>query len=259
MPLYNPPAEEAVSGGTPTEQTTTATGTNNNFDLTTGRYTLLRCNNASALVITGFTVNGAAPQGGDTVIVNNVGTSTVRVAHQDTNSTDVNRCVFPSTRGQILGASGSMTLVYDTTTDRWRVVAVDPGLAIAVAFDAGNFTATGSMTWTVESGDVRAFKYTQRGAQVTIALAVADFTTGGTADTTLRALLPNSFTAANQGTVAVYAFGRGRANGGTLQGVVAYTAAGASTFLHLDKFDGSTWANGTNNGDVQGSVTLFVD
>lgn len=258
MPLYPAPVASAA-GGTPVEQTTTSTGTQHDFDLTEGRYTYLRCNNASALVITGFEVDGAAPQEGDTVIVENIGTSTVRVAHQNTGSAEANRGIFPSTNGQILGAGGSMVLVYDATTSRWRMINVEPGLAIAVTFNAGDFTATGTMTWTVDSGDVRAFRYTQRGAQVTIALAVADFTTGGTPDTTLRVLLPNSFTAANQGTVAVYAYGRGRANGGTLQGIVAYTASSASTMLHIDKFDGSTWANGTNNGDVQGSVTIFVD
>ena len=119
------PAGSAV----PTEETTTSTGTVNNFDLN-ARFTYLRCNNASALVFTGFTTVGAAPVAGDTVIVDNVGSSTMQVLHQNAGSTAANRIITPSVAGQIIGAGGRIIGVYDATTSRWRITCIDPGSPI---------------------------------------------------------------------------------------------------------------------------------
>ena len=175
-----------VALGTPTEQTTTATGTQNNFNLS-ARYTYLRCTGA-APVFSGFTVAGAAPQGGDTVIIACLGT-TAKVTTQDTGSTDVNRAICPSTTGQIVGVNGTITLVYDTTTDRWRMVDVEPGAWIAPG--APTYSGNGSMTWT--SVTTNTFAYQQRGNMVTLAWYQSAGTVGGTPNTVLRMALPNGF------------------------------------------------------------------
>jgi len=143
------PSFQAAPASAPTEETTTSTGTVNNHDLN-ARYTYLRCNNATALTLTGFTVLGSAPTGGDIVIIDNVGSSTVKVTNQDSGSTAANRIITPSANGQIIGANGRMIAVYDTTTDRWRCDVIAAGSAISVAHGDCTFVS-GSGTWTVSS------------------------------------------------------------------------------------------------------------
>lgn len=155
----------------PVEQTTTSTGTQNDFSLS-GKLTILRCNNASALVFTGFTVGGAAPAAGDRVIIENIGSSTVKVTNQDAGSTAANRAIFPSTQGQILGASGSMTLAYDGTTARWRIVSVEPGEAISYT---PAWTSNGAAP-AIGNGSI-AGAYIQRGREVWFRF---QFSLGGT-------------------------------------------------------------------------------
>lgn len=139
---------------------TTATGSQHNFALGSAAV-IIRCNNATALTFTGF----ATGSGGDLLIIENVGTSTVKVAHQDTNSTAANRVICESTSGQIVGAGGRMMLWYDATTSRWRLSVLTPGAPISVAYSALNFVPT-SGTWTVEAADQQVFTYTQNGKRV---------------------------------------------------------------------------------------------
>lgn len=187
-------AAAAVSAAA-TEQTTTATGTQNDFDLTASNVTL-RCTGASPVVFTGFKVAGAAPTAGARVTVINAGatTFTARVAHEDSGSTAAYRIIGESARGQIVGLTGAITLVYDDTTDRWRITAYNTGNPIPITFAAGNFTGGGSSTWTVDAGDVSYEAYQQRGVILTIWLSVASSTTGGTPAANKDFALPNGFT-----------------------------------------------------------------
>lgn len=182
---------DAVASGA--EQTTAATGAQHNFDLT-GSNIYLRCTGA-APSFSGFTVLGAAPSPGDRVLIECLGT-TAKVTNQDTNSTAAHRVITPSTTGQIVGLGGLMLLVYDGVTDRWREHVIDPGAAVAVTYSAGNFTASGSMTWTVDSGDQVKFAYVQRGKFVQFFVVLTLTTVGGTLSNELRIALPNGFTAA---------------------------------------------------------------
>jgi hypothetical protein len=182
---------DAVASGA--EQTTAATGAQHNFDLA-GSNIYLRCTGA-APSFSGFTVLGAAPSPGDRVLIECLGT-TAKVTNQDTNSTAAHRVITPSTTGQIVGLGGLMLLVYDGVTDRWREHVIDPGAAVAVTYSAGNFTASGSMTWTVDSGDQVKFAYVQRGKFVQFFVVLTLTTVGGTLSNELRIALPNGFTAA---------------------------------------------------------------
>lgn len=184
----------ASGGGTFTEQTTTATGTQNNFDLN-AHLTYLRCTGA-APSFSGFTVLGSAPSAGDRVYIECLGT-TAKVTHQDTNSTAANRVLCPSTFGQIIGVNGVMLLIYDATTSRWREHVLDPGAAIDHTFAAGDYTANNSMTWTVASGDVAIDKYIQRGATLQLFFTANTTTVGGTPSSELRKAIPGGFTAAS--------------------------------------------------------------
>lgn len=233
------------------EQTTTSTGTQDNVSLT-GAVTYLRCNNASALTISGFTVAGSAPQAGDVVIIDNVGTSTVRVLHENTGSTAANRIICPSTNGQIIGAKGRMVCVYDDTTDRWREQCEEPGAPIDVAFDAGNFTGSGAMTWTLTSPDQATYQYIQRGRALTVLGVFNDTSVGGTPDATLL-LVGTGFTfsvgvdivcRALNNSVAEFFFVRSFAATGTLG--MYREAAG-------------NWTASTNATQIIFNITLPVD
>jgi hypothetical protein len=107
------------------EQTTSSTGNLDDFNLN-GEFTILRCTGA-APVFRGFTVKSAAPTPGCKVLIQCLGSTSAKVAHQDTNSTAANRIITPSTSGQIVGVDGWILLVYDGTTDRWRLAGFDPG------------------------------------------------------------------------------------------------------------------------------------
>ena len=133
-----------------TEQTTTATGGQNNFDLTSS-CTFLRCTGA-APNFTGFTVAGAAPSAGDVAILDCLGSTSLKVTDQAT-STAANQIICESTQGQIVGVLGRILLVYDGTTSRWRATVIDPGAALTYTPtwtgagsnpSIGNGTLTGS-------------------------------------------------------------------------------------------------------------------
>ena len=240
-------AGEAVS----TEQTTTATGTQHDFSLS-GARTYLRCNNASALVLTGFSVAGATPPAGARVIIDNVGTSTVKVDHQNTGSTAAYRAIAVSTQGQIVGAGGRIEGVYDATTDRWRIACVDPGAPIAVTFSAGNFTGNGSMTWTVGAGDQGTFQYTQRGKLLRVALQVVSSTVGGTPNTHLQVAIPGGFTAGGTCRVGCSLLDNSIADIG-VAGVTSST-----TVIYVMLRAGGNWAASTDGTHVYFSFEFEV-
>lgn len=85
------------------------------------------------------------------------------------------------------GAEGST--YYHKTTD---------GVWTSVSFSAGNFTASGSMTWTVESADQVTFRYHKVNKVMTVAFALEATAVGGTPSTDLQITIPGSFTAAAQ-------------------------------------------------------------
>lgn len=223
-----------------TEQTDSATGTSNNFNLN-GHVTYLRVNNASPRIYTGFTVLSAAPQIGDRVIIENIASSTVRTTHQDAGSTDAHKNITPSTNGQIVGAGGRMEGIYDGTTDRWRFHVIDPGAAITVAYSAGNFTGNGSMTWTVDSADQVVFKYIQRGRWVTVFATLNETTVGGTPSTQLLVTIPGGFTVTSTLELPVMR----ATDNGTVLNAFMYLSGG-STQIAARRADTSNWTASTN-------------
>lgn len=64
-----------------------------------------------------------------------------------------------------------------------------------VPFDAGDFTGSGSMTWTVESTDIEGFRYVVNDRTMTVALVLNTSTVGGTADQVLKVKIPGGYRA----------------------------------------------------------------
>lgn len=250
--------DAALAGtGAATEQTTTLTGTQNDFSLS-GANVTLRCTGASPVVFTGFSVGGAAPVAGSRLTLINAGatTFTVRVAYQDSGSTAAYRVISPSIRGQVVGLGGTVTLVYDDTTDRWRVIWVEAGAPVAVAFSAGNFTGVGANTWTVDSGDVAGNSFLQEGTKFTWFLSVNTSTTGGTPNTVVSVALPNGFTVANNGTQSGIF---GRYNDGAWATAIFGAVSSTPTILNLGSLSGANLASVTNTFYMLGFAMFLVD
>jgi hypothetical protein len=232
------------------EQPESVTGAQNNFDLD-GPNVVLICSGA-APVFSGFTVNGGAPYAGCKARIICTGTS-AKVTNQDTNSTAANRIITPSTAGQIVGVGGIMDLVYDAAASRWREGLLDPGAWLNHAHNAADFTGSVSMTWGVELADLTVFQYRQHGNSLEFGINVNTSTVGGTASTSLRAVVPGGFTLATGTRFATnYAF-----NGGAnLTGYIAFLTG--STFFEFRRLDAANWTLETNTTYVsfQGSCAV---
>ena len=205
------------------EQTTAVTGTQNNFNVLS-RFTALRATGASLATFTGFTVNGAAPRSGDRILLMAEGAGNAKVTDEDSGSSAAHRIDCPSVNGQIVGPHGHMLLVYDGTDLRWHAILLDPGAPITVPYNSGDFTGSGSMTWTVESADLKTFTYIQLGKLVKVAIVIEDSSVGGTPAGTLSIALPAGFVAAK--TTLFPAFIK---DNGSFDSGAGSTGSGAST------------------------------
>ncbi len=99
--------------------TTTSVGTQNNWDIDTAfgkTVGILRCNNATALTITGI----KAPSDGRLLLIESVGAGTVTLNHQDAGSTAANRLIASTATAFTVATSA--LLAYDGTTASWRVL-----------------------------------------------------------------------------------------------------------------------------------------
>lgn len=118
---------------------------------------------------------------------------------------------------------------------------------VAQAFSGGNFTGSGSMTWTVDSGDVGTNSYTVVGSMVTWTLGLNTTTVGGTASSELRATLPGSFTAAgtsSNGTCAI-------TDNGT-PGTGAWVVTSGNTYVSIFKdLTAPNWSLATNTSSIR--------
>jgi hypothetical protein len=65
------------------------------------------------------------------------------------------------------------------------------------AYNAGDFTANGLMTWTVDAGDLICFRYFVVGKLLWISLSVSTSSVGGTLNTDLKIKIPGGYTARN--------------------------------------------------------------
>jgi hypothetical protein len=149
--------------------------------------------------------------------------------------------------GQLVDALGYLGI-----KERDRSVAM--GEWTTPAFDAGDFTSD-SGTWVVASGDVTTYEYTLIGKTMIVNFSIATSTTTGTPNN-LRIKIPGGFTS-NKQVVVPYL----RNNNGGAYGTGACfvnPGGGTNIFLYFDYIGGSNWAAGTDNTNVQGSITFEV-
>jgi hypothetical protein len=234
----------------PVVQTTTATGTQNDFALTAD-CDLLRCNNATLLTLTGL----AAGYDGQRLTVAAIGAGQVDLSHQDTGSTTAaDRMILFATSGKTsLAPGGNAELVYDATTARWRLITHKQGAWIDVPYASGNFTASSLMTWTVDSGDQITYAYLLEGKTLKVVAYLDTTTIGGTLHTSLFIAIPAGFTAAKKVQSAAVAFDNGIGTA-TFNRVVV-----SGTTVETGRADSANWAASTNNTFVRVNIDVLVN
>jgi hypothetical protein len=230
--------------------TSTSTGAVDNFAPALVGHTIVRLNNATDLALTGM----AGGVSGQLVTFVSIGAGNVTMAYNSSSSTAGNKFLNYITSGvtPLVAGSGKATYLYDGTTLAWRLVNYDMGGWLTPAFAAGNFTGANSQTWTVEGADVTTNQYTLVGRTISWNLRILTTTVGGTPDPNLQVAMPNGYTGAHDVYMPAYA---GQAASSTgLFGIFT----GFNKLSILRTFDAANWASGTNNTQVNGTLTAAV-
>lgn len=232
-------------------QTTTSTGSQNNFALTRSPKTFLRCNNATDLTLTGIT----AGVDGDLLQIVSVGAGNVLLAHQNASSTAANRLQNMATSGNtpLATGKGTATYVYDGTSAYWRLLTHDQGAWITPTFTAGDYTATGGGSWTVASGDVITYAYLLRGKTLSVNYKIVTTTVATTASS-LDIKIPGGFTS-NQTLQDNFV---GNDNAAALGVKLRGIAIGGTKIVHNSTITGSGWNAATDTTEVDGTITFEV-
>ena len=234
----------------------TTTGTQTLFGIPTGAGDLLLfLNNASLLTLQGI----QAGTHGQRLTLVSIGAGQVDLAHEHASASAANRLTLRATSGLTSLAAGKGTAVfqYDTNagggTGRWRLALHDQGDWITVPYTSTDYTAdTG--TWTVDSGDLLAYRYLLVGRTLFVQIVISNSTTSGVT-VGLFVLLPVGFTISTVAntTAAV------TANAVSGSGVAQVNNGVSTTQLRILKIDFSVWANGTNNNGASFTLPIPVD
>lgn len=120
----------------------------------------------------------------------------------------------------------------------------------AVTFNAGDYTGSGSMTWTLTSGDVGISKWVQIGKTMHVHLVITTTTVGGTPSTGLRVAIPGGVTVSGASR-GVYWY----SDNGT-EGFGGYVVN--PTYIEFFKAGGGNWAASTNNTSIFASVVFEI-
>lgn len=131
------------------EQTSTVTGTQNDFALTAQASTLT-WNGASPVTFTGF----AGGTSGRVLLIVNVSATTLTLNTESGSSTAANRLTLLGGTSQVVGSNGAAFLRYDGANSRWRVIAINSSqfgatLTATANITFSSFQAPGSISGTV--------------------------------------------------------------------------------------------------------------
>jgi hypothetical protein len=250
--LANLSASSLASGTVPqarkwSEGTTSSSG--NQDDFAFQGVDVLRCANTSLLTLRGL----IAGVGGQRLTIVSVGSGQVDLANQDTNSSPANR-IINQVSGTISLAAGSgrVDLVYDGVSERWRVIHHEQGAWITPTYSAGHFTASGSMTWTVESGDVVTYRFRLDGRTMMIQFGLQTTTVGGTPSNQLRIATPWGFVSTVNQYNTVYVLDN------NVRGVGQVVAAAGTTFLFVTTPSAGNWSASANQTYLYGQIAFEV-
>jgi Pectate lyase superfamily protein len=122
----------------------------------------------------------------------------------------------------------------------------------APAFSAGDFTASGSMSWTVGSGNVDTFAYNIRGKVMTISLVLTNTTVGGAPAARLWIHIPAGKTAARHMAAPCFIIDGGIASTGFMN------IAAGDTQISVNRTDGANWSASSAATYVLGQIVLEI-
>jgi hypothetical protein len=123
---------------------------------------------------------------------------------------------------------------------------------ITPTFSAGDFTANGSMAWTVEAGDVTTYAWRQDGKLMTMLVTLATTTVGGTLNSQLLVRIPGSRVAAKRAINPCFLLDNNARASGYLE-----VAAGGTNII-VQRVDGSNYTASTNQTSVFGQITFEI-
>ncbi len=128
-----------------------------------------------------------------------------------------------------------------------------PGAWTTPAFDAAFFTASGSMTWTVEAGDVTTYAYAIIGKIMTVAFTLYTTTVGGTPSATLYIKVPASKTVTKAMTNPVSLLDN------MVRSIGIATVAAGGQQIAITRTDVANWTASTNQTYVLGQITFEIN
>lgn len=121
-----------------------------------------------------------------------------------------------------------------------------------VSFDAADFTAKGSMTWTLQEADQATYAYALNGKTFHVAFVLQNTTVGGVANSELYIQIPADLTAARAMAIPV----RIKDAGTWVIGFASVARDG--TVITISRVDGSNFTLGVNTTDVLGQIAFEV-
>jgi hypothetical protein len=253
IPTPVPHAFSHINGADPLDSSFTVTTTGNIDDLNFNNATLIRMNNASLSTIRGL----KAGIDGQRVLIASIGAGQVSLSHQNTNSSASNRLInFVTSAATPLAAGVGYALYqYDATTTRWRLVLHEQGDWITPTFSAGDYTANGLMTVTVDAGDVTVNKYFVRGRSYYWTVQIDTFSTGGTPNTDVIITLGGGFSFSGGGSQNAFIVAN---NGGAVEVGRAFASSVTPIKFTIQRAVGANWANGANNNAMAGSIFFGI-
>ena len=218
---------------------TSVTGAQNDYAPGLDGHTTELWSGASDASFTGL-AGGVA---GQRYTFKNVGTKIATFTHQSASSAAGNKFKnFVTSAPTPVAPGGAATWEYDGTD--WQVVAHEQGAWLTVPFVSGDFTGSSSMTWTVASGNIAAYRYRLNGKTLTVDYDIGRCTLGGTASGTLLMKIPGGFVAAGLHRVP-FAF----VNGDNTTGMgLCFAQAGSNLLsLMLNRNLTGSWTLGANS------------
>lgn len=142
-------------------------------------------------------------------------------------------------------------IAYRTIGEKVNQILNNFGQWLIPAFAAANFSANGSMTWTVIAAGVTTYSYTLVGRTMTFSFSITG-TVGGTPNTLLQIAIPDGYVASQAMAAPVSII-----NGGTTS-ISQATAASGATIIQVgaNPAASSNWSAGSVT--VQGQLHLQV-
>ncbi len=227
----------------------TATGTQNNWEPGLNRNTLIIWHGASDITVTGF----SSGQLGQTITLKNTGTKVAYFSYNSGSSSAGNKLFNLITSGVTpVSIGGHITYQYDGT--QWQLITHSQGSSLTPVFSAADYTGSGAMTVTADSGDITSNEYYVNGNQVTWFLNFNGLTTGGVADVSIKFTLPNGWTAIT----TIVAITRMNDNGvGFIAGIL-FVVAGQN-YIGFQRIDGANWVTPqTNAAQMVGTIIFTI-